>query len=119
MIANLNWLCSKILDPLREKLGKPISVSSGYRCDALNIKAGGTTNPPSQHTTGKAADIIITGMTPKQVMDFVINNTNLPFDQIILEYNSWCHLSYDHDKLQQRGTKYVINTGTGYLPYKG
>jgi hypothetical protein len=30
-----------ILDPLREKYGKPIIVSSGFRCEKLNLIVGG------------------------------------------------------------------------------
>ena len=118
-IENIQWLCTKILDPLREKIGKPIVISSGYRSPELNKKIGGAQFPPSQHTMGKAADIIVPGISAKQLMDFIITQTTLPFDQLILEYLSWCHISYDRDKVQQRGEKLLINQGTGYVPYKG
>jgi zinc D-Ala-D-Ala carboxypeptidase len=119
VIINLQWLCDKILDPLREKLNKPICISSGYRSIALNLKEGGTQNPISQHTMGKAADIYCPGMTPKELANYIINQTELPFDQIILEFSNWVHISFDHNKVQQRGDKLQINVGTNYLPYKG
>jgi hypothetical protein len=118
-IEHIEWLCKKILDPLRNKLGKKIIILSGYRNLQLNKAVGGTQVPISQHTEGKAADIIVPGMTPKQLMNFIINQTSLPFDQVILEFSSWIHISYDRDKLIQRNNKFKINTGTGYVPYIG
>ena len=41
---NLIELVDKILDPVREKWGKPIIVSSGYRCPTLNVAVGGAKN---------------------------------------------------------------------------
>lgn len=117
VIVNLNWLCSKILDPLRGKLNKPIVISSGYRCPKLNLEAGGSLIPPSQHTMGKAADLIIPGMKPKEVMDYIIEQTKLPFDQLIYEYKSWVHISYDHDKVIQRGSKLQIEIDKDYEVY--
>lgn len=53
--ANLTALVDKVLDPLREIYGKPIYVSSGYRCPKLNKAVGGVSN--SQHLKGEAADL--------------------------------------------------------------
>lgn len=53
------------LQKLRDQLGKPIRITSGYRTAAYNKKCGGIST--SHHLTGKAADIKITGMTPLQV----------------------------------------------------
>lgn len=44
------------LEKLREVLGHPISISSGYRCEPHNAQVGGKTN--SKHLTGEAADIV-------------------------------------------------------------
>ena len=52
---NLIALIENVLDPLREAYGKPIIVTSGYRCPALNRAVGGAST--SQHMTGQAADI--------------------------------------------------------------
>lgn len=56
-IPVLEQLCKTILEPLREFAQQPIIISSGYRCNALNIKVGGAY--ASQHTLGEAADIYI------------------------------------------------------------
>ena len=54
-ISNLTKLVDNVLDPLREKYGKPIRVSSGYRSAILNRSVNGATS--SQHRLGEAADI--------------------------------------------------------------
>lgn len=63
VVENLNKLVENVLDPLREKYGKPIMVSSGYRCEKLNKAVGGAAK--SQHLTGKAADICVAGNKKK------------------------------------------------------
>ena len=52
---NVKALVSEVLDPVREQLGMPIVVTSGYRCDKHNKDVGGVRN--SQHLRGEAADI--------------------------------------------------------------
>jgi uncharacterized protein YcbK (DUF882 family) len=53
------------MQALRERLGTPIIITSGYRTPAHNMKVGGS--PKSQHLLGKAADIVVKGYTPEQV----------------------------------------------------
>ncbi|MBR5148729.1 MAG: peptidase M15 [Bacteroidaceae bacterium] len=48
-------LIDKVLDPLRERWGVPIYVTSGYRCEELNARVGGSKT--SYHLRGMAADI--------------------------------------------------------------
>lgn len=48
-------LVERVLQPLRDKWGKPLAINSGYRCPALNALVGGVDT--SQHTRGEAADI--------------------------------------------------------------
>lgn len=52
---NLILLTDQILQPVRDRLGKPIIVTSGYRCRELNKKVGGSKT--SQHMKGEAADL--------------------------------------------------------------
>ena len=92
---NLINLVENILDPLREAYGYPIIVSSGFRNEKLNNVVGGAKN--SQHTTGQAADIHTVSDTVsdnKKIFDLIIS-LNLPFDQLIDEYNyNWIHVSF-------------------------
>jgi uncharacterized protein YcbK (DUF882 family) len=56
---------AKNLEVLREYLGKPININSGYRNPAYNAKIGGAKN--SFHMKGMAADIHVKGLTPLQI----------------------------------------------------
>jgi len=53
------------LQQLRNKVNKPVVITSGYRSVAYNKKCGGI--PTSNHLLGKAADIKISRMTPLEV----------------------------------------------------
>ena len=86
---NLVTLCQRVLQPLRDGLG-PVHISSGYRCSALNEAIGGSVS--SQHCYGLAADIVIGGYSPGEVCGW-IKSRNLPFDQLINEYDQWTHVS--------------------------
>lgn len=64
-IKNLRKLC-KNLEVIRAALGnKPIQILSGYRSISHNEKSGG--KPESQHLYGNAADIVVEGVSPKQI----------------------------------------------------
>ena len=91
-ISNLTKLVDNVLDPLREKYGKPIRVSSGYRSVILNRSVNGATS--SQHRQGEAADIT-TGSKDENRKLFEIIKNELLFDQLIDEKNfSWVHVSF-------------------------
>lgn len=91
-ISNLIKLVDNVLDPLREKYGKPIRVSSGYRSAILNRSVNGATS--SQHRLGEAADIT-TGSKDENRKLFEIIKNELLFDQLIDEKNfSWVHVSF-------------------------
>ena len=99
---NLYKLVENILDPLREAYGKPIVVTSGFRCEKLNKIVGGSKT--SQHQTGEAADIRSlqdTREENKKIFD-LIKKLDLPFDQLINEYNyDWVHVSYSNKNRKQ------------------
>lgn len=87
-LLNLIFYC---LQPLRDKLQKPILITSGYRSEALNKIVGGKYN--SQHLKGQACDFKVNGMTINQIIDFIRKN-NIEYDQLINEYDKWVHISY-------------------------
>lgn len=97
-IENLRALV-KQLDWLREYIGRPIVVTSGYRNHAVNRAVGGSKN--SDHLRGQAADIHVPGWSTQKLFD-TIRNSGIVFDQLIQEFDSWVHISYDrkHNKRQ-------------------
>lgn len=89
-IANLKRT-AELLEQVRKAVGnKPVIVTSGFRSKKVNDAAGSTDR--SQHRLGCAADIRVPGMTPRQIVEKCIE-AKVPFDQIILEYDSWVHIS--------------------------
>jgi uncharacterized protein YcbK (DUF882 family) len=62
-------LCTDVLvnalEAIREAVGKPVNITSGYRCPEHNAKVGG--EPNSFHVRGMAADIRVAGMTPAEL----------------------------------------------------
>jgi hypothetical protein len=96
-IKSMILLCSSILQPLRDKVGLPIVISSGYRSANLNRLVGGSAL--SQHTTGEAADFMIPSLSVEQVVD-IIREMKLPVDQCINEYDTWVHISHKRNRNQ-------------------
>jgi hypothetical protein len=96
-IKNLTDLCYGVLEPVRAKFDKPITITSGYRspelCEAIGSKS------TSQHTLGQASDFEIAGISNLKVALWISNNCD--FDQLILEYwkdddpnAGWIHCSF-------------------------
>jgi hypothetical protein len=56
------------LQAIREHFGKPITITSGYRCSKHNTRVGGAAG--SRHTKGEAADIVVSGVAPREVAKF-------------------------------------------------
>ena len=112
----LTALVEKVLDPLREAYGKPIIVTSGYRCPRLNAIVGST--PSSQHVKGEAADIKSVQDTPeenKKLFDLIVK-LKLPFDQLINEHNyDWVHVSYGARHRRQKLKAVRKNGKTVYV----
>ena len=92
-IKNMEIVAKACFEPLREWYGKPLKVSSFYRCEALNTAIGGS--KISQHVQGKAIDIDTGSKTENEKL-FNWAKANLKYDQLIDEYNfSWVHISFD------------------------
>lgn len=91
-LVNLIFYC---LQPIRNKLGKPMIITSGFRCPKLNShpKINGAVN--SNHLYGRAADFHVSGMTVQEVIDFILK-LGIEFDELGNEYNKWVHIAYRH-----------------------
>lgn len=114
VIAQLTILAAG-LEKIRSVLGFPVHINSGYRCPALNQAVGGAAN--SQHMLGQAADLICPSYGPPVAICRLIINSQIAFDQLILEY-TWVHVSFVSDQprgsvLTLKGKQYVegINYG--------
>lgn len=88
-------LVDNVLEPLRVHFGRPIIITSGYRCPRLNKAVGGSST--SQHAVGQAVDIRSVSDSRednKELFD-MIREMKLPFDQLINEFDyDWVHVSF-------------------------
>ena len=87
---NIEALVQAVLDPARERLGKPIYVNSGYRCPKHNVAVGGV--PNSQHMRGEAADIRLAEIADNAEIVSAIKE-NGRWDQMIV-YPTFVHVSW-------------------------
>jgi hypothetical protein len=89
-LANLQKL-AEFLEQVKTLLdGKPIMINSAFRSKQVNDSVG--SKDTSQHRLGYAADFKVPGMTPDQVVRALVAS-DLPFDQVIREFDAWTHVS--------------------------
>lgn len=96
-LSKLKDLCENVLQPIRDKIDKPIYINSGFRCIDLNKAVGGVST--SQHRLGEAADIDTKSNDEnKELFNMIVDmikNKEIEVDQLIDEYNyNWIHVSY-------------------------
>lgn len=94
-VKNLEYGCQMVLDPLRRMYGKPIVITSGYRCPKLNVAVGGVAN--SWHQDGNAADIRVSDeQHAKALFDLL---KKLPsVDTCLFEHSKtsiWLHVQWN------------------------
>ncbi len=99
------------LDEVHELLGQPLDISSGYRCPALNRRVGGV--PASQHTLGLAADFCAPAFGEPIGVAVAICRSPVVFDQLILEFGRWVHLSFA--PVPRRRTLTLYSSAQGFL----
>ena len=112
--SNLQRL-AEFLETVKFALGgKPVMVNSAFRSKQVNDAVG--SKDTSQHRIGCAADLRIPGMTPDQVVRALIA-AQLPFDQIIREFDAWTHISVpNHSNYPFRRQALIIDK-TGTRPF--
>jgi len=119
VVQNLQKLVDNIIQPIREAIGKPIKINSGYRAPEVNASVGGSKT--SDHCKGQAADIEINGMANGDLAQYIVDNYK--FTQVILEFytagipdSGWVHVSYDPNNLKCEALTAVKQDGkTVYL----
>ena len=94
--------------------GKPIMVNSAFRSEAVNTACGSKST--SQHRLGCAADLRVPGMTPDEVVKAIIGS-DLPFDQVIREFDRWTHVSVPNDPAGQPRRQALIIDKSGTRAY--
>ena len=117
-IKNLENVCYEILEPVRAKFEKPITITSGYRSEELCEAIGSSKN--SQHAKGEAADFEMFGVDNKELAKYIKNN--LVFDQLILEFynpddpsSGWVHCSYSKEENRKQSLLYNGKDYTEWL----
>jgi len=111
--ANLVRL-ARFLEEVRAVLKRPIMVNSAYRSIKVNEAVG--SKPTSQHCIGCAADIKVPGLTPDNIVKELLK-TNLEYDQLIREFDSWVHISIPNN-FADKPRKQVLNIDKlGTRPY--
>jgi len=97
------------METVRAVLGNnSIIISSGYRGSLLNKAIKGSKS--SQHMTGQACDFSCPGFgTVDEIMKALVNS-DVKYDQCILEFNSWIHISFSD--LNRKQNLIIDNKGT-------
>lgn len=110
------------LQKIRDKLGSPITITSGYRGPNVNSKVGGAKQ--SDHLSGMAADFVCPGFgTPKDIVNAIIS-MGIPYKQLILENppgrNGWVHIAFSRSSSANKNETLSWYGGNGqgaYQPY--
>ena len=122
--ANLQSLCTAILQPVRDHFSQVVTISSGYRSPELCTAIGSKIT--SQHARGEAADFEIFGVSNKTLADYI--DSELHYDQLILEYwkesdpnSGWVHCSFSEGKNRRQYLKAYKDESnkTCYQPMEG
>lgn len=107
IISNLKSLAEGLED-VRKLLGKPITINSGYRSLMVNSLLG--SKPSSQHTKGLAADFICPAFgTPKDIIKKIVSS-DIKYDQVILEFDRWIHISFCEEGYKPRKQALIIDS---------
>ena len=106
-LENLKRLAALLQDVKAAVGGKPVIINSGFRSKPVNDAVG--SKDSSQHRLACAADLRVPGMTPRQVVEACIA-ADVQFDQIILEFGAWTHISVPNTpEAAPRGSKLIID----------
>ena len=75
----MQLLVANVLDPLRQALGRPVRITSGYRAPLVNRAVEGSAT--SQHLLGEAVDLTVDGLSAVSLATLIVQ-LRLPFDQV-------------------------------------
>lgn len=111
--ANIRNVLAPGMQSVRDLLGVPVLISSGYRSLKLNNAIRGSGS--SQHCTGHAADFRAPGFgTPRKVCEALVAAMDrIKFDQLIHE-GSWVHISFSPRRRNEVLTAHFRPDGVSY-----
>lgn len=130
VVENIRALVENVLDPARERYGKPIKVNSGYRCEKHNREVGGASQ--SQHLCqggSAAADICALNSDYGCMMDWKAGNLEIAkaivaggqWDQMILYVDNngtllprFVHVSWKREGYNRREIRKKVTGQSGY-----
>lgn len=99
------------METVRAALGnRAISVTSGFRCPALNVAIRGV--PTSAHCFGYAVDFTCPSFGDVYATAHFLSESGILFDQLIYEFRDWVHISFDPRMRMQCLT--IFNSASGY-----
>lgn len=110
-IEILRTTCNR-MEKVRSIMGVPILVSSGYRAPAVNNAVGGSST--SDHPKGLAVDFTAKGFTIRETIE-KLRATDLEFDQLIDEFNSWVHIGFGGRMRRQVVSARSVSGKTRYI----
>ena len=117
IVENLRCLCEGCLEPLREALGLPIIITSGYRTKSLNNHILHSARK-SQHVSGQAADFYVEGASRRELLikafRQIILDEDIDYDQLIL-YPTFIHVSY----VSRTANRHNLTKANGHGTYCG
>lgn len=113
-MTNLRHVLAPGMERVRNLLGVPVQITSGYRAPEVNAAVGGSS--ASQHVLGLAADFIAPDFgTPRSIARYLMTHApEVRFDQLIFE-GTWVHISFVTDK--PRGEVLTAHFGAGPVTY--
>lgn len=97
-----------LLEQVRELLGHPITITSGYRSLKVNSAIG--SKPTSDHVLGYAADFTCNGFGSVTEVCHAIMDSAIAYHQLIHEFNAWIHISANPKMARQNLT--IDSSGT-------
>lgn len=106
VLKNLKFLAERLED-VRSLLRHPIHVNSAYRSLRVNNLVG--SKPTSAHTKGLAADIICPSFGSPRDVVYAIVGSDIKYDQVILEFDRWCHIAFAEEGKTPRLQKLIID----------
>ena len=112
-LSNLRRL-AYMLQELRNMFNVPIFINSGFRCKQLNDAVG--SRDSSQHLKGCAADIRVSGVSPREAVKKIIES-GISYDQVICEYDSWVHISVPNEGGMEPRKNALIIDKNGVRPF--